>query len=226
MRSLTTYHWHTGKLSAPVRIAVVSDLHGAEYNDIWPMLSGSDCLLIPGDIANRYRQSYAMGLSFMREAAHRLPTFFSLGNHEAKLKNRSELFNALDQSGAVILINSFIRFGELWIGGWYRPRSMEMEDMLPEFEALDGCKVLLCHRPEDYIKYLRGKNLDLVLAGHAHGGQIRIGKQGLYSPGQGLFPKYTKGVVRERMIVSAGASNSILMPRWGNPCEVVFIELD
>jgi len=226
VRSLTTYRWHTGKLSVPVRIAVISDLHGAEYNDIWPMLNGLDCLLIPGDIADRYRQNYDRGLCFIQEAAQRLPTFFAPGNHEVKLKKRNELFAALDQSEANILVNSFVHFGELWIGGWYRPRSLGMEDMLPEFETLEGCKVLLCHRPEDYMRHMRGKDLDLVLAGHAHGGQIRIGRQGLFSPGQGFFPKYTKGIVDERMIVNAGASNSIFLPRWGNPCEVVCLELD
>ena len=52
-------------------------------------------------------------------------------------------------------------------------------------EAEPGVKVLLCHRPEDYMHRLRGAKVDLVLAGHAHGGQIRIGGQGLYAPGQG-----------------------------------------
>ena len=73
---------------------------------------------------------------------------------------------------------------------------------------------------------LRGRDVDLVLAGHAHGGQVRVFGRGLYAPGQGLLPKYTHGVIDHRMIVSAGASNSVSIPRWGNPCEVLRIELD
>ena len=68
--------------------------------------------------------------------------------------------------------------------------------------------------------------MDLVVAGHAHGGQIRIGNQGLYAPGQGLFPRYTRGLADGRMIISAGAGNPAGAPRWGNPCEVLRITLD
>ena len=98
--------------------------------------------------------------------------------------------------------------------------------MLSDMEAEPGVKVLMCHRPEDYIRYLRGSRVDLVLSGHAHGGQIRLGGQGLYAPGQGFFPKYTHGVADGRMIISAGASNPSPVPRIGNPREVLLIELD
>lgn len=226
LRKVTSYAWHTGKLSKTVHLAVVSDLHDEEYDDLWSLLQGADCLLVPGDLVNRYRQSADRGLAFLEEAAKRLPTFFSLGNHEMNMKNRPALWEAFRQSSATFLLNGYARFGELWIGGWYRPYLLGMEDMLEEFEALEGCKVLLCHRPEDYRRHMQGRQLDLVLAGHAHGGQIRIGKQGLYAPGQGFFPKLTKGVAQGRMIISAGASNPVKMPRWGNPCEVLRIALN
>lgn len=64
-----------------------------------------------------------------------------------------------------------------------------------------------------------------MLSGHAHGGQIRILGRGVFSPGQGLFPKYTKGIYEGRLVVSAGCSNTASIPRWGNPCEVVAIRL-
>lgn len=69
------------------------------------------------------------------------------------------------------------------------------------------------------------RSVDLVISGHAHGGQIAIGKQGLYAPGQGIFPKYSRGLYHGRMIVSAGAGNPCRMPRWNNPCEVLIITL-
>ena len=76
------------------------------------------------------------------------------------------------------------------------------------------------------IKYLRSRTVDLVVAGHAHGGQIRLAGRGVFSPGQGLFPRYTYGVVDGRMVMSAGAGNPVHLPRWGNPCEVLRITLD
>lgn len=226
MRTLTTYAWHTGKLPKPMQIAVVSDLHDEAYEDLWPLLEGADCLLVPGDVANRYRQSYERGLAFLNEAALRLPTFFSVGNHETRMKDWQALKVALLKSKATILMNTFTRFEDLWIGGWYRPELLGTPDMMEAFEQQEGAKLLLCHRPEDYVKRLKHRDVDLVVAGHAHGGQIRIGEQGLYAPGQGPFPRYTKGVAKERMIISAGAGNPNRFPRWNNPCEVLRIELD
>ena len=85
-RKLTKYHIHTGRLTRPVDFAVVSDLHDEPYDDLWPMLDGADALLVPGDVCDRYRQSSARGVAFLKEAADRLPTFFSLGNHETRQK--------------------------------------------------------------------------------------------------------------------------------------------
>jgi predicted MPP superfamily phosphohydrolase len=64
------------------------------------------------------------------------------------------------------------------------------------------------------------------VSGHAHGGQFRLLGRGVYAPGQGLLPRYTRGVEDGRMIISAGAGNPARMPRWGNPCEVLMITLD
>lgn len=226
MRKVTRYAWHTGKLKKTMDLAVVSDLHDAPYEDLWPLLEGADCLLVPGDVVNRYMQSASRGVQFLDEAAQRLPTFFSMGNHEMKMKDRPAMLDALRKSPATLLLNDYILYEGLWIGGWYRPYLMDMRDIADEFEQLEGCKVLMCHRPEDYRKHLRGRDIDLVVAGHAHGGQIRIGRQGLYAPGQGIFPRMTRGVVDGRMIVSTGASNPNKMPRWGNPCEILRIEID
>ena len=85
----------------------------------------------------------------------------------------------------------------------------------------------MCHHPEYYEWYPIIKSADLVLSGHAHGGQWRFFGRGVYAPGQGLWPKYTKGVYDGRLVVSAGCSNSTTpVPRLFNPSEVVFVSLD
>ncbi len=226
MRKLTVYPWHTGRLAAPMRLLVVSDLHDGPYADILPMLREADALLVPGDVVNRYYQRFSGGLAFLREAANIRPTFFGVGNHETRLDGFADFRKAAEDTGARFLFNRYERFGELTVGCWYRPEQFGHRDMLPAMEAEPGVKVLLCHRPEDYMHRLRGAKVDLVLAGHAHGGQIRIGGQGLYAPGQGIFPRYTRGVWDEKLIISAGASNAVPAPRFGNPCEVLRIDLD
>ncbi|MBR3873583.1 MAG: metallophosphoesterase [Clostridia bacterium] len=226
MRKATYYEFHTGKLAKPLTLAVVSDLHNEPYEDIFPLIEGADALLVPGDISDRYRQQYDRGVAFLADAAKRLPTFYSLGNHEAKQEKYHKLRRALNQTGAQILVNRHVRFGELVIGGWYDPTVVKEPERLSAMEREDGVKVLLCHKPEEYMKRMQKRNFDLVVAGHAHGGQIRFFGQGVLAPGQGLLPRYTKGLYGGKMIVSAGAGNPARMPRWGNPCEVLLIHLD
>lgn len=88
--------------------------------------------------------------------------------------------------------------------------------------------VLLSHRPELFENYV-SRGFDLVLCGHAHGGQWRIPGllNGLYAPNQGLFPKYAGGRYesgRTTMIVSRGlARETTIVPRIFNPPELVVI---
>ena len=224
-RVLTAYQFSTGKLTRPYTLAVVSDIHNEPYDDIWPLVEGADALLAPGDIADRYCHRADRGVAFLRDAARRMPTFFSPGNHETRHSDFWGLMKEIEDAGATALVNRYVRYEELWIGGWYDPEVIGRPFPMEEYEALPGCKVLLCHKPHHYMKYLRDRKLDLTVAGHAHGGQIRLGDQGVYAPGQGFFPRYTRGLVDGRMIVSAGAGNPSKMPRWNNPCEVVKITL-
>ena len=88
-----------------------------------------------------------------------------------------------------------------------------------------GC----CGCSAEYFNIYSKDNIDLVFSGHAHGGQVRlpfIG--GLYAPGQGLFPKYTRGIYKQNntsMVVSRGLGNSIFPIRVFNRPELVVVTL-
>ena len=226
-RVVNPYELHTGKLEKPLRFLVISDLHSEPFEDLLPLMDQVDAVLVPGDVSNRYKQEYDLGLAFLRESAGRKPTFYSPGNHEIKQKKYDELIRLAEESGAEVLINRYVRFHDLWIGGWYDPKAVEVPDMMDAFEALEGCKLLLCHKPEHYMKQLKDRQVDLTIAGHAHGGQIRLGQQGIYAPGQYFFPRYTKGWENGgKLLISAGAGNPCRMPRWNNPCEVLLLTVD
>lgn len=95
---------------------------------------------------------------------------------------------------------------------------------LEGFAAVPGFHILLSHHPEYFP--LIPPTIDLMLSGHAHGGQWRVFKHGIWCPGQGFWPIWTKGVYEGRLVVSAGLSNTASVPRLFNPCEVVFVEGD
>ena len=225
MRKITQYTWHTGKLTKPLRLLVVSDLHNKKFADILPHLHTADVLLLPGDLVIKYASSHHRGIAFLREAAKILPTYFGVGNHEVRMDAPDVFEKQVRDTGAKFLFNTYERFGELVIGCWYRPHKYGNEDMLSRFQAESGCRVLMSHRPEDYYRYLSDKDMDLVLSGHAHGGQVRLFGHGLFAPGQGLFPKFTKGV-EGHMIISAGAGDHVPVPRVNNPREILLIDLD
>ena len=92
----------------------------------------------------------------------------------------------------------------------------------------DKYNILLSHRPELFDTYVE-KKIDLILTGHAHGGQIRIPFiGGIIAPNQGFFPKYTSGVIEKNkttMVVSRGIGNSIIPLRINNRPELVVITL-
>lgn len=104
-------------------------------------------------------------------------------------------------------------------------------DWLAKFEKQNGYKILLCHHPEYWAvqqPFLSQRAIDLVCAGHGHGGQIRFGNQGIFAPGQGFFPRYTAGVHRSgnhTLVISRGLANTASIPRINNRPEIVFIRL-
>jgi len=89
--------------------------------------------------------------------------------------------------------------------------------------------LLLSHRPE-YMEMYDQYPVDAVLTGHAHGGQFRIPfVGGVYAPGQGFFPKYTKGIYATddmEMYVGTGIGNSTIPLRIFNPPEIVTVVLE
>lgn len=109
------------------------------------------------------------------------------------------------------------------IGGAVHARDHKPEtEWLPAFAEQLGYKVLLSHHPEYFP--LIPSSIDLILSGHAHGGQWRIFGHAVWSPGQGWWPRWTRGVYDSRLVVSAGLSNTIWIPRIGNPTEIVYLE--
>lgn len=221
---------------AGVVFAFVSDLHDAQNQPILDTIAAlsPDAVLVGGDFIHN-NAVCERGFAFLQASAARWPTFCSVGNHERSYQG--DLSAQVSATGAMLLDNDAQSFRGIWLGGLSsgflyggsqgnrrRTPAPDLE-WAREFSRLAGYKLLLCHHPEYYERYLRALPIDLILSGHAHGGQWRIGGQGVFAPGQGLFPRYTCGRYDGRLIVSRGIGNRAPVPRLFNPPEVVILRL-
>lgn len=248
----TTYSISSEKLPDAFegfRIVHISDLHNTEFGQdnekLLKMVAVAkpDLIAITGDVIDSRRTDMDIAFRFVQEAAKIAPCYYVTGNHESRLDDYDRLKDGLQERGVVILEDGSVNMER--DGAVIRVLGVDDPAFVPvyspeEISALMDVKlrniqpdneiftILLSHRPELFDVYVQ-HGLNLVLTGHAHGGQVRmpwIG--GLYMPGQGLFPEYDAGMFVENgttMIISRGLGNSAFPLRVNNRPEVVVIEL-
>ena len=228
------------------RIAHVSDLHnttiGKNNSKLLSLLreANPDMIAITGDMIDSRHTDVAVALEFAQEAVRIAPCYYVTGNHESRLPAEyAQLKEGLLALGVEVLEDDCValeRGGEtVTLIGVCDP-AFQADDhgqtigkTLQELRDDGHYTILLSHRPELFHVYAEN-NMDLVLSGHAHGGQFRlpfIG--GLIAPHQGLFPQYDGGEYTQsntHMIVSRGIGNSIIPIRFNNRPEIVLIQLE
>ena len=237
----------------PICAALISDTHGRIIDDLAEAAAEAapDLILVPGDAIETKRPGPPDGIRMLARLAAVAPVFFSVGNHERALSR--EQTDGLAEAGIHCVDLSTERFSvrgtQLCIGGvpsasyengercetslaelLFTPRAraelpQKTVDYIAEFSAEGGAKLLLCHHPEYYRRYLRDCDTGIICAGHAHGGQIRLFGHGLYAPGQGFFPRYTSGVHDGRFVISRGLTNHSFPPRIFNRPELVILHI-
>lgn len=227
MREVNHHTVRSEKITRPLTLALVADLHNGPYEDALPHLQGVDAILILGDLVNRHRPGYDNAVGFLRDAPKIAPTYYAIGNHEWLFKQRDEYWPHVLKSKAILLDNTFTLFEGIVLGAISStPIGKEKPEFLADMAAQPGFKLLICHHPTWFEKYVQPHDIDLTLSGHAHGGQVRIFGQGLYAPGEGILPRLTSGWhFNRRLLVSRGMINSTWAPRWNNPCELILLHL-
>ena len=229
-----------GSLSG-YRIVHVADLHNAEFGRHNALLLSQieieqpDRIVITGDLLNSYKPDPAQALEFAAAAAKLAPCDFVTGNHEHRLppKALADFLAALRAQGVNVLRNeaSNVYRGEeqfRLIGvDCQEGKTATLTDLMKNRPAGE-LNILLSHKPH-YAEQYEKSGVDLVICGHAHGGQFRLpGIGGLYAPGQGVLPQYTSGLYKlghTIMAVSRGLGNSSFPLRLGNPPELSVITL-
>ncbi len=227
-------------LASPVKLAFLSDLHGEGHEECLALTRefAPDLVIFGGDTFDE-RISLKGGLKALEAFQKEFRTFYVPGNHEIKTGRYDLVKRAARATGARLLAgeNALVVIGEnqLLLCGVEDPLHQEevyKEQLLNACEAArpDRCALLITHRPERAKDYA-GLPFDLVLTGHAHGGQWRFSflKDGFLAPDVGLLPKYTGGIydlAGTKMLVSRGlAVKNTHVPRIGNPPELCLVTL-
>ena len=205
-----------------------------------------DLICITGDFLDSRRTDLDFALELAGQLAEIAPAVYVTGNHEARLKDLSALEAGLAARGVQVLRDGWMplaRGGEeiALIGlddpGFAAGEDWTLAEGLDQTQARlsallaqagDRFSLVLSHRPELLPAYAEA-GADLVLSGHAHGGQVRLpGIGGLFAPGQGILPRLTSGVHARgetRLVVSRGLGNSSFPLRVFNPPEIVTVTL-
>jgi len=230
-------------------ILQIADLHGKSFGSRQKVLLKKvnklqpDVILMTGDLIDSRRNGEEEALLLMKQLTPGYPVYFVTGNHEVRLN--LTILPKLERLGVTVLRNTSVplerdgQFIELlgiddptttrWSEGLQEPdgirKSLDQAQSTAEPRAF---QLLMAHRPE-YLPLYAERKVDLVLSGHAHGGQIRLPfTDGMYAPGQGFFPDLTAGqhtMENTRLIISRGLGNSLFPFRIFNHPELIVVTL-
>lgn len=245
---IVTYSITTDKVSNPIRICLVTDLHGCYYGEGQKNLIKEinkmepDIILLGGDIFDDIQpwENSELFIASLSDDS----CYYVTGNHEYWSHEVNEILDIIQSYGVNIIDGKHelleINGEYLNLCGISDPDSVlydenhpttihQLEDLEEELNQ-EFYSILLSHRPELVETYLN-YSYDLVLAGHAHGGQWRIPflVNGIFAPNQGFFPEYAGGFYgfdSMNLVVSRGlARESTLIPRIFNRPELVFVDI-
>ena len=241
------------------RITQVSDLQSECFGEGQADLlrtvkdTAPDIIVFTGDLMDRNHTAYDAARTAIAGLLDIAPVYYVNGNHEMALnEEKIEAFYAeLADMGVQVLFDRHVSItkddGVIHLLGLSeqtvfqckdnirsnKVRADEMmlktaiEELSADVEAKDFV-VLLTHEPQ-YLDTYASPKIDLIFAGHAHGGQIRLPfTDGLYAPGQGTLPKMTSGMHQSgasTLVISRGLGNSTFPFRVFNRPEIVTVDL-
>ncbi|PRY82454.1 metallophosphoesterase [Alkalibacterium olivapovliticus] len=233
------------------KVVQVSDLHNKDFgNQLIDKVydENPDIIVVTGDVIDRTRTDVPIAVNAMEEMVEIAPVYFVSGNHEVTSEEFDFLQLEMERIGVINLDNSHevleIDGSEIGLIGMEDPLLLLYEDIervgsaelllqsrLEQLLEESGTEfnLLLSHRAE-LMEVYADSAVNIVLTGHAHGGQIRIPFiNGIYAPSQGFLPEYTSGMYEQggtSMIVSRGLGNSVFPLRINNRPELVVLTLE
>lgn len=252
------YEYPLPHISEPVKVAVMSDLHSGEYGENNSELietvkeQNVDAIFMVGDFLNKYDEAHAHVIDLVKSLEEIAPVYYALGNHEQNYMRvqGEQLQQDLLDAGAELLELSYqdieLNGQTIRLGGMLdyalaldghdstNPETMEPDiyQYLCDFQNTELPKIMLAHRPESFILGQASVtwDVDLVISGHVHGGQVVLPfVGGLYASDQGFLPDYVYGFYEKDkidIIISSGLGSGFTwVPRFNNPPEIVVLTL-
>ena len=211
-----------------------------------------DIIVATGDLIDSNMKRINAIIEFCSRLNKRVPVYYILGNNEMRCSGVNEIVEKLKQKNINVLENEIATIkikdniinilglvekrvdkGEMFYSKINSRYEIENVDSLfRKLENLIGIKIVLSHYPENY-EYVGGYsyskyNFDIMFSGHAHGGQFILpGLGGVFAPGQGLFPKYYRGIYgkKNKLVVSRGLGNSGFPLRLFNRPDLVIVDI-
>ncbi|MCC3865792.1 metallophosphoesterase [Terrisporobacter petrolearius] len=252
------YSIEANQISNSINIVIISDLHDNELgknnkklideiNSLSP-----DIIIVAGDMINSDSKDSKIVTNLMKQLCENHKVFYSLGNTDIDYMKTgtSNLVKELEDVEVTVLDNEYkdidLNGNKIRIGGMYAyafglngnnnvdKNTMEegIFDFLNDFQDTDNYKIMMAHRPDSFIFGNASKvwNIDLVVSGHNHGGQVVLPfVGGLYGGDQGWFPKYDKGLFdlnKIKLLITSGlGSGKQKLPRFNNPPELVNLKI-
>ena len=252
--SLSEYSLESDRLNSTIRIIQLTDLHNSVFGQSNQRLinriaeQNPNLILITGDLLNSSEDNTEIATDLIKNLSAIADVYVSMGNHEIEFRERTgaDIKKMYVESGAYVLDESYtdisINGQKLRIGGVYGyclperyhlvdERKKSQCELLKGFQNTDRYKILMSHLPYAWWNYGFGNDwdVDLVLCGDTHGGQVIIPfLGGLYDGETGWFPGYISGYKHNGcdIIVSRGLGNTESLPRLNNIPEIVVIDID
>lgn len=209
-----------------------------------------DLILLDGDFLNEDSEDASVPADLVRALCDTAPVYYALGNHEIAYMEdgHPELMQELSEAGAVCLDLEYqdiqikgevIRLGAMYdyafgLDGEDSAEAVdpEIRSFLEDYQDTDHLKIMMAHRPDSFIfgNVSSVWDVDLVVSGHDHGGQVVIPfLGGVFGGDQGYFPEYIHGMYQKdqmHIFVTSGlGSHGEILPRINNIPEIAVLHI-
>lgn len=183
--------WHRLEIhgsNRELRLFFISDTHARKINEAMIRSIGEpiDAVIIGGDFADKRTSDETIhaNLALLTSLG---PTYFVWGNNDRE-KGEEKLVEMFAQNGVIVVSNDAVLLSDsqerIWLSAINDTSTMDyhIDKAFAKVEARDKV-IFVSHNPAVFAHARKKYRADLMMGGHLHGGQIRIGSFGIHPHG-------------------------------------------